>query len=99
MPLDDVFVWPGTRGESCFMHKTLEGSFLNFPSHSFLAVVTQETIIALFLHKMLSRWASFSSIEQATVIASDPRPAFASPTREVWFGVGNCLSGEGCGYA
>lgn len=97
MHLDDVFVWPGTRGKGCFVHRNLEGSFFHFPSHSFLAVVTQERIGALFLHKMLARWAGFSSIEQVTVIAPDPRPAFASPRRQVWFGGGNSLSGVGSG--
>lgn len=48
--------------------------------------MTQERISVLFLHKMLGQWTGFSSIEKATVAASDPGQAFASPRREIWFG-------------
>lgn len=49
------FVWPGSRGKGYFENKTLEGSFFfHFYSHSLLAVVTQERISDLFLHKMLA---------------------------------------------
>lgn len=65
------------------MHKTLEGSSFHLLSPSLLAVVTQERSGALFLNKMLAWWAGFSSIEEATVIAPDPRPVFSSPSREV----------------
>jgi len=50
MYLDDVFVWPGTRGKCYFVHKTLKRSYFHFSSGSFPAVATQERIGALAEH-------------------------------------------------
>lgn len=71
----------GTREKGCFVHKNFKRSFLNFLL-SFLAVVTEKRIYAFFLHKIVPWQAGFSSIEQSTSIAPDPRPAFASPKRK-----------------